>query len=125
GGRGGGSRGHRLLVLRRCSPGGEGVAGGVLHVHHVERAGVALAVADDADTANIAAARHHAEVALKEDDLHLRPPNGYFVKQSNNSTNHTVANQRTTRRKRTRGLYEPRLLSGLITRIGILNPRRY
>ena len=46
-------------------PGGEDVSAGVLHVHDVEGAGVALPVGDDADTTQIGTASHHAHVAWR------------------------------------------------------------
>ena len=46
-------------------PGGEDVSAGVLDVHYVEGAGVALPVGDDADTTQIGTAGHHAHVAWR------------------------------------------------------------
>lgn len=43
-------------------PGGKAVAVGVLHVNHVERAGVPLPVGDHPDTAQVGATSHHAQV---------------------------------------------------------------
>lgn len=46
-------------------PGGEGVSGGVAHVHDVEGAGVALAGHDGAHSPQISSARDHAQVTCR------------------------------------------------------------
>lgn len=49
-------------------PGGKAVAISVLHVNHVKRPGVSLAVGDHPNTAQVGTAGHHAQVTWGEED---------------------------------------------------------